>query len=106
MSQTELGQAVGLTFQQVQKYEKGLTRIGASRLYEFATILRVPVTHFFEGLESARAPRRKTRKAGAGQEAQLTIDTSPETLKLVRAYYKIREPHKRDAIRGLIAGLR
>src|SRR3546814_4644994 len=51
MSQDKLGQIVGLTFQQIQKYEKGANRIGASRLYQFATILDVPPAYFFDGLE-------------------------------------------------------
>ncbi|MDP7547786.1 MAG: helix-turn-helix domain-containing protein [Alphaproteobacteria bacterium] len=50
-SQTRLGEAVGLTFQQIQKYEKGKSRIGASRLWALGGILRVPVTYFFDGLE-------------------------------------------------------
>jgi transcriptional regulator with XRE-family HTH domain len=51
LSQSRLGAKVGVTFQQIQKYEKGVNRIGASRLYEFSQILRVPVSYFFEGLE-------------------------------------------------------
>jgi len=50
MSQTKLGDAVGLTFQQIQKYERGANRIGASRLFEFSKILDVPVSFFFEGM--------------------------------------------------------
>src|SRR5262245_31431626 len=48
MSQSKLGDAVGLTFQQIQKYERGTNRIGSSRLFEFAKVLDVPVSHFFE----------------------------------------------------------
>jgi len=53
MSQEELGKSVGVTFQQIQKYERGLNRIGSSRLYEFACILGVSVTYFFEDLDAA-----------------------------------------------------
>ena len=63
MSQGKLGAALGLTFQQVQKYEKGTNRIGASRLQQISDILRVPVAFFFEGAPSASAPRGPDRNA-------------------------------------------
>ena len=53
LSQNKIGEMTGITFQQVQKYEKGLNRIGSSRLYEFAKILKVPVSYFFEQYEVA-----------------------------------------------------
>ncbi|HEX9326337.1 MAG TPA: helix-turn-helix transcriptional regulator, partial [Reyranella sp.] len=52
MSQTKLGDAVGLTFQQVQKYERGFNRMGSSRLFEFAKVLDVPVSYFFDEMPS------------------------------------------------------
>ena len=61
MSQSDLGKALGLTFQQIQKYELGVNRVGAARLYEIAQIFAVPVSHFYEGLdesESLEAPSR------------------------------------------------
>jgi transcriptional regulator with XRE-family HTH domain len=58
MSQGNLGDALGLTFQQVQKYEKGTNRIGASRLQQISHILQVPVAFFFEGAPDASVPRR------------------------------------------------
>ena len=57
MSQTKLGDALGLTFQQVQKYENGTNRIGASRLEQISNILQVPVAFFFEGAPQASVPR-------------------------------------------------
>jgi|SRR6516225_5921436 len=57
MSQEKLGFALGLTFQQVQKYEKGMNRIGASRLQQISHILQVPVAFFFEGAPNALAPQ-------------------------------------------------
>src|SRR6478672_7051744 len=57
MSQEKLGDALGLTFQQVQKYEKGANRIGASRLQQISQILQVPVSLFFEGVPAQRAER-------------------------------------------------
>lgn len=87
MNQTQLGEALGLTFQQVQKNEKGVNRIGASRLYQLSQILGVPVGYFFEGLEE-------------GPPSWSPDDILPEreTLKLVRAYYRIRDPKVRKAV--------
>ncbi len=102
MSQTALGNAVGLTFQQVQKYERGSNRTGASRLYEFATILRVPVSFFFEEMAIGQ-PKKKARKGKKPIGGDLEgIATNRETLQLVRAYYKIRNATVRDEIRDMI----
>src|SRR5215217_3228063 len=56
LSQQKLGEAIGLTFQQVQKYERGTSRIGASRLYELSRVLNVPVSFFFDDTDPMRAP--------------------------------------------------
>src|SRR4026207_616657 len=66
MSQEKLGAAVGLTFQQVQKYERGGNRIGSSRLYEFAKVLDVPVSYFFDEMPSTALSGRP--KGGRGHE--------------------------------------
>ena len=58
MSQSKLGEAVGLTFQQIQKYEKGTNRVGASRLQQFSNILGVPGSFFFEGGSNASSQRK------------------------------------------------
>jgi transcriptional regulator with XRE-family HTH domain len=63
MSQEKLGAALGLTFQQVQKYEKGATRISASRLQQMSHVLQVPVEFFFEGAPNASAPHGSNRSA-------------------------------------------
>jgi transcriptional regulator with XRE-family HTH domain len=96
MSQEKLGTAVGLTFQQIQKYERGSNRIGASRLYEFAKVLDVPVPYFFTEMPSntlgGRPMSGRSRKA-SGETASEQEKDSPierEALELVRAYYKIR----------------
>ncbi len=60
MSQEKLGDALGLTFQQVQKYEKGTNRIGASRLQQISQILQVPVSFFFEGAPDRRSTRQRS----------------------------------------------
>ena len=106
MSQTKLGNAVGLTFQQIQKYERGSNRIGSSRLFEFAKVLDVPVSHFFEDMPSnalAGRPmsgrgRKGFGEAGTPFEQEKDPLIKRETLELVRAYYKIREARVRKRI--------
>ena len=87
MSQEKLGDALGLTFQQVQKYERGTNRISSSRLYHISLIFGVPVSDFFEGLE----------KKASGRSPD-DVMVKRETLELVRAYYRIRDPKVRDAL--------
>lgn len=89
LSQSQLGRRLHLTFQQIQKYEKGLNRIGASRLYELSLVLDVPVNFFFEG-----APWSTGAAAGLAEPpAESGFDTDPlskrETVELVRSYYGI-----------------
>ena len=79
MSQEKLGEALGLTFQQVQKYEKGVNRVGAARLQQIATALDVPVTFFYDGDGKAREV-----------ESLLFLD-SAFSLRLLRAYSKIKD---------------
>lgn len=94
MSQEQLGATVGISFQQVQKYERGINRMGASRLYQFAKILRIPVSYYFDELE--------------GHESQNLVTTeeekiySRETLTLVRAYYAVPDKKQREKIMSLI----
>ena len=90
MIQMDLGKALGLTFQQIQKNERGVNRIGASRLYQLSHILDVPVEHFFEGLE----------KKASGRSPD-DVMARRETLELVRAYYRIREPKVRKALHAM-----
>src|SRR6201985_1779523 len=96
MSQEKLGEAIGLTFQQVQKYERGANRIGASRLFDLARVLDVPVAFFFEDLPSEvsqYSPRMMV--VGLEEEPDQLPDVDPmtkrETLELVRAYYRITD---------------
>ncbi len=106
MSQTNLGTAVGLTFQQIQKYERGSNRVGSSRLYEFAKVLDVPVSYFFDEMPSnvlAGRPMAGRGKKGFGEAATpFEQEKDPlvkrETLELVRAYYKIRENRVRQRV--------
>jgi transcriptional regulator with XRE-family HTH domain len=107
MSQTDLGNAVGLTFQQVQKYERGFNRISSSRLFEFAKVLDVPVAHFFEGMDPASggAKRKPGRPKATEKSAGGDLNTKRETLELVRAYYKIRSKSLRTKTLDLIEAL-
>src|SRR3954465_14586881 len=88
MSQTKVGDAVGLTFQQIQKYERGANRISSSRLYEFAKVLDVPVSFFFDEITSKAQPGRPTfipgGKGSGKQEPEKDPLIKRETLELVR----------------------
>ena len=99
MSQEKLGEALGLTFQQVQKYERGANRIGASRLHHISEVLDVPINYFFEDMSPTFT--RKRGKAGLA-EAQAEYNHDPmakrETLELVRSYYKITDPKVRRRV--------
>ena len=90
MSQEKLGDALGLTFQQVQKYERGANRIGASRLYDLSRVLDVPVSFFFDDIKAEAA---EAAEPGGREQAAGANDPDPmmrrETLELVRAYYRI-----------------
>lgn len=98
MSQEKLGEALGLTFQQVQKYERGANRIGASRLFEISRILDVPVSFFFEEMSAEAANARAASLSGLAED-QEEMERDPlakrETLELVRAYYRITDPRVR-----------
>lgn len=108
MSQEKLGEALGLTFQQVQKYERGVNRIGASRLFDIARVLDVPIGFFFDDMPDALGGGNRTRLGGfaEGQEG-FEDDTlnRRETLELVRAYYRITEPAVRKRVFDLIKSL-
>ncbi len=87
LSQEKLGEALGLTFQQVQKYERGANRIGASRLFDIARVLDAPIPYFFEDLADGDTGQDALEDANASG-----LLTKRETLELVRAYYKIFDP--------------
>ncbi len=95
LSQEKLGEAVGLTFQQIQKYERGANRIGASRLWEFSQILDVPVSFFFDDMPGGIKDQENQRVAGFSDKSQAPFEPDPlarrETLELVRAYYRVTE---------------
>jgi len=105
LSQERLGEMIGLTFQQVQKYERGANRIGASRLYELGQKLDVPIDFFFDTTDPVRAPAI----AGFAESGQETFDSDPlrrrETVELVEAYYQIDNPAVRRRLFDLAKAL-
>jgi len=90
LSQEKLGEAISLTFQQIQKYERGANRIGASRLLELSRVLDVPISFFYDETDPVRAPAIPT---GFEESPQEGFDSDPlhkrETVELVGAYYDI-----------------
>ena len=101
MSQEKLGDLLGLTFQQVQKYEKGVNRIGAGRLYEVSRILGVPIDFFYEGV--AAAPQG----AGFAESGAPVMEfvSSGEGLQLSLAFMKIKDPKVRKRVLDLVKSL-
>lgn len=109
LSQEKLGDEVGLTFQQIQKYERGANRIGSSRLFQFSRILDVPISFFFDELPAGMTTPERQVKAGLRQQQQKTWESDPlarrETLELVRAYYRISDPKVRKRLFELTKSL-
>lgn len=105
MSQEKLGESLGITFQQIQKYEKGANRVGASRLQEIAHVLNTPVSFFFEDAPSTG------KTAGAGfsetESTNYVVDflSSTEGLQLNRAFVKIKDPKVRRKIVEMVRAL-
>lgn len=102
LSQSDVASALGLTFQQLQKYERGFNRVSSSRLFKLGQFFRVPVSVFFEGLENrqAAAAGGGMPAAGGGEEQENTLQ-SREALMLARYFQSIRDPQIRAAIREL-----
>lgn len=102
MSQEKLGDALGLTFQQIQKYERGANRIGSSRLFKLSQILDVPVSFFFDDMpdDVERANRGLAEAPSEPFEADQL--SKRETLELVRAYYRVGDAKVRKRIFELV----
>lgn len=101
MSQEKLAEAIGLTFQQVQKYERGTNRVSAGRLFELSHILDVPVSYFFDHVgETANMAKLQRGLADNKQDAFEGEDVMnrKETLDLVRVYYSVEDPEARKDI--------
>lgn len=120
-SQEKLGEMVGITFQQIQKYERGANRVGASRLYDIAGALDVPLDFFFAGVDRHPQPGTLNKQAFAqtrktfsgaptrGSEEHATIapehTNTPETAELVQAYYAIPDANVRRNVLELIRSM-
>ncbi|MCL2468890.1 MAG: helix-turn-helix transcriptional regulator [Alphaproteobacteria bacterium] len=111
MSQDQLGRAIGLTFQQVQKYERGANRMSASRLYDFARIMDVPITYFFEEMEEGSAQT----VMGFAEKEQTPLEDEAlaekemlrrrETLEMIRAYYRLKDRKTRRKLYEMIKAM-
>ena len=101
MSQTKLADAIGLTFQQVQKYEKGSNRMGASRLQQIAHVLQVPIPFFFEGAPNFDAPSKGAMTAPSVTYVSDFLATS-DGLMLTKAYMHIKDAKVRRRIVDLV----
>ena len=101
MSQTDLGGALGVTFQQVQKYESGKNRIGASRLYQLSMTFGVPLSYFFDYMPPLEETDASDLRGGVQEPSTPDSMDKRETLELVRAYYRIRDSKVRDALRHI-----
>ncbi len=101
MTQPNLGDALGLTFQQVQKYERGTNRISASRLFALSRVLDVTVEYFFDDMPAEVAASSPAQGGGMAKKPP-SYEPNPmakrETLELVRAYYKISDPQVRKRL--------
>ena len=107
MSQEKLAEAIGLTFQQVQKYERGVNRISAGRLFQFSRILDVPVSYFYDQIgsdaqDASFALSDNEQESFGGED---DIMQNKETIELVRAYYSVDDPKKRKELLRFIKAM-
>jgi len=93
LSQTNLGNKLGITFQQIQKYEKGTNRVGSGRLYQIGIVLNVSVMSFFEGVETAASKK---------DASPFRLLADPLSLRLVQSFSEIASPRTRSAVVALI----
>ena len=100
ISQDRLGTSLGITFQQIQKYEKGVNRISASTLYNIANVLGVDFSYFIEGFEGNNEIRDENVPA-----YEFDNTKKKETMELLRAYYKISDPMLRKRVLDFVKGL-
>lgn len=101
MSQETLGKALGLTFQQIQKYEKGVNRIGASRIFELSNLLEVPVQYFYDDYGDLIGAPAGMAEPDAG-EAFMELVNSPEGVELCRYFADIKDPKVKKRVLDLV----
>ncbi len=107
MSQEKLAESIGLTFQQIQKYERGTNRVSASRLYDISNVLDVPVSYFFEQIDHSSIAAPLHGMSDNRQEGFEGNDlmSRKETLDLVRIYYSVDDPEARRDIMKFIKSM-
>ena len=109
ISQTKLGQAIGVTFQQVQKYESGTNRVGASNLFKIAQSLGVDVSFFFQGIEEEGQLAQGGAALGLADQPPAAFYTNPmnsrETFELMHNYYRVVDPTVRKRLFQLVRTL-
>jgi transcriptional regulator with XRE-family HTH domain len=105
LSQEKLGEAIGLSFQQVQKYERGANRIGASRLHELSRVLDVPVSFFFDDTDPVRAPAMDEFAELPTEEFESDPPREREMVELVQAYFAIEDAAVRRHLLDLARAL-
>ena len=110
LSQEKLGDAIGLTFQQVQKYERGANRIGASRLFDMSRVLNVPISYFYEDMDDAVRDQSPGQLYARNEEpAAYEGDSDPltrrESVQLIRNYYQITDDTARRGLFDLASSL-
>jgi transcriptional regulator with XRE-family HTH domain len=111
ISQEELAQDIGITFQQVQKYESGANRVSASRLYDICRVLNCPITYVFDDIKPEDMGVRPMPGARHPRETEevLEVETDPmqrtETLQLVRAYWRLNTENMRRSVLSLLENM-
>lgn len=105
MSQGKIGNSLGLTFQQIQKYERGANRIGSSRLFKLSNLLDVPVAYFFNDMPDQLERHARSFSDGNPETFDQDRLAQNETLELVRNYYKIENTKVRKRIFEFIKGI-
>jgi transcriptional regulator with XRE-family HTH domain len=104
ISQNAIGNELGVTFQQVQKYERGVNRVSSSRLFDFAKILRVPVSYFFEGFEDEDYKNHGFAEDGESFEKE-DLFTNKDSVQLLRLFNKIKNPDLRKRVIDLVKAI-
>ncbi|MDX2072915.1 MAG: helix-turn-helix domain-containing protein [Alphaproteobacteria bacterium] len=109
LSQEAVAKAVGITFQQVQKYEKGVNAMNARRLVEFSRFMNVPVAYFFDGLEESEAAGSENTLPGFAETAEAFDHGSPvsdrESLEMMKAFKRIGEHGVRKRLSDLVRAI-
>jgi transcriptional regulator with XRE-family HTH domain len=95
MSQEDLAHKLGLTFQQLQKYERGINRVGGGRLFRIATILGIEISAFFEGAE-------RPERTQVDDFSPLNLIADPQSFRLAQAFSRITDPDMRRTLVGLV----